>query len=177
MKLEDWKEAVKAATAALDGLDKLQGKGNEGGKDGESPVEEPEEEADEEIISEGATKAEDTSDKGKREADIDRIRGKALMRRARANSELGGWAALQSAESGICLLSWVSFAKLTLPDYKLLSTMQNLSAADKKLVQRQLFQLPPRLKAAQEKEMGEMMGKLKEVSIPLFDTQQRAYFL
>ena len=100
LKLEDWKEAVKAATAALDGLGKLQGKGGEGKKDVESSVEEPEEKIDEEIISEGATRAEDTSDKGKREADIDRIRGKALMRRARANSELGGWAALQSAESG-----------------------------------------------------------------------------
>ena len=42
--------------------------------------------------------------------------------------------------------------------------MQNLSAADRKIVQRQLVQLPPRTKAAQEKEMGEMMGKLKEVS-------------
>lgn len=41
--------------------------------------------------------------------------------------------------------------------------MQNLSAADKKIVERQLVQLPPRTKAAQEKEMGEMMGKLKQV--------------
>jgi len=43
--------------------------------------------------------------------------------------------------------------------------MSNLSAADRKVVQRQLVQLPPRTKAAQEKEMGEMMGKLKEVSL------------
>jgi len=42
--------------------------------------------------------------------------------------------------------------------------MDNLSAADKKVVQRQLVQLPPRTKAAQETEMGEMMGKLKQVS-------------
>jgi hypothetical protein len=99
LKVEDWKEAVKAAAAALDGLDRLQGKVGDGKKD-EFDLKEPEEEADEEIISEGATKAEDTSDKGKREADIERIRTKALMRRARANSELGGWAALQSAEAG-----------------------------------------------------------------------------
>ncbi len=41
--------------------------------------------------------------------------------------------------------------------------MQNLSVADRKLVKRQLVLLPPRTKAAQEKEMGDMMGKLKEV--------------
>jgi hypothetical protein len=41
--------------------------------------------------------------------------------------------------------------------------MSNLPAGDRKIVQLQLKQLPPRTKAAQEKEMGEMMGKLKEV--------------
>lgn len=97
LRLEDWKEAVKAATAALDGLDKLQEKKTEDVKKGET---EGEEEI-EEIISEGATKAEDTSRKGKREADIERIRAKALMRRARARSEIGGWATLQGAEEGM----------------------------------------------------------------------------
>jgi tetratricopeptide (TPR) repeat protein len=96
LKLEDWKEAVKAATAALDGLDKLQEKEAEG----EVKVDK-DEEADEEIISEGAVKAEDTSDKGKRETDTERIRAKALMRRARARSEQGGWASLQGAEEGM----------------------------------------------------------------------------
>jgi len=42
--------------------------------------------------------------------------------------------------------------------------MTNLSLADRKIVQKQLVMLPPRTKAAQEKEMGEMMGKLKQVS-------------
>jgi hypothetical protein len=42
--------------------------------------------------------------------------------------------------------------------------MQNLSPADRKIVQQQLIRLPPRTKAAQEKEIGEMMGKLKQVS-------------
>ena len=49
-------------------------------------------------------------------------------------------------------------------DYKQLSAMPDLSATDKKVVQRALAVLPARTKAAQEKEMGEMMGKLKEVS-------------
>lgn len=146
LKLEDWKEAVKAATAALDGLDKLQGRKKEDDGDvGDTP--EIEEEVEEVVISVGSTKAEDTSEKGKREADIERIRAKALMRRARARSEQGGWSSLQGAEE----------------DYKTLSQMQNLSAADRKIVQQQLISLPPRTKAAQEKEVGEMMGKLKQL--------------
>lgn len=100
LKMEDWNEAVKAATAALDGLDRLQGRGQEIEKEGEEGAKDDGEEEIEEIISEGATKAEDTSDKGKREADIERIRAKALMRRARARSEIGGWSTLQGAEDG-----------------------------------------------------------------------------
>ncbi|KAF8851626.1 hypothetical protein BDZ45DRAFT_766166 [Acephala macrosclerotiorum] len=88
----------------------------------------------------------DTLNKGKREADIGRIRAKALTRRARAKDELGGWANLAGAEE----------------DYKTLEKMQNLSIANRKIIQRQLILLPPRTKAAQEKEMGDMMGKLKE---------------
>lgn len=101
LKLEDWKESIRAASAALDSLDKLQGKGNgEAEADKTAPIEKVEEEADEEIISVGATKAEDTSAKGKRETDIERIRAKALMRRGKARSEQGGWGALQGAEEG-----------------------------------------------------------------------------
>ncbi len=164
LKLEDWKEAVKAATAALDGLDKLQGrkaKGKEGDEDGVQGVEE---EADEEIVSEGAGKAEDTSDKGKREADIERIRCKALMRRARARSELGGWSTLQAAEEGNAAGRSRKAGLICVLDYKALSKMPNLPPGDRKIVQQQLKQLPPRTKAAQEKEVGEMMGKLKEVN-------------
>jgi hypothetical protein len=102
LKLEDWKEAVKAASAALDGLDRLQGKNGDTKKEDKTSGDE--EEADEEIITEGAAKAEDISNKGQREADIERIRAKALMRRARARSEQGGWASLQGAEEGMLLL-------------------------------------------------------------------------
>ena len=41
--------------------------------------------------------------------------------------------------------------------------MPNLPAQDKKVVQNALSTLPPRINAAKETEMGEMMGKLKEV--------------
>lgn len=49
-------------------------------------------------------------------------------------------------------------------DYNLLSQMPNLSPADRKIVERQLVLLPPKIKAAQEKEMGELIGGLKKVS-------------
>ena len=49
-------------------------------------------------------------------------------------------------------------------DYNILSKMPNLNAGDRKIVQQQLVKIPPRKKAAQEQEMGEMMGKLKGVS-------------
>ena len=104
LKLEDWKEAAKSASAALDFLDKLQGSSADPKK---KKTGEDEEEADEEIVSEGATKAEDVSSKGQREADVERIRAKALLRRARARSEQGGWAMLQGAEEGIQVLNLI----------------------------------------------------------------------
>ncbi|KFY32954.1 hypothetical protein V495_08570 [Pseudogymnoascus sp. VKM F-4514 (FW-929)] len=152
LKLEQWKETVKAASDSVDDLDRLdptKSKEKENGSKGENAKElkAQEEEADEEIVSAGAAKAENTSDMARRKTDIERIRSKALLRRARARSEMGGWSALGGAEE----------------DYKELSKMPNLSAADRKVVQRQLILLPPRTKAAQEKEMGDMMGQLKQL--------------
>lgn len=112
LKLEEWKEAAKASSEALDGLEKLskdEEKENEGNveeKVKEKEVKE-EEEADEEIISEGATKSENTRGKDlddakeSRAKDIERIRAKALMRRARARSEQDGWSTLAGAVEGI----------------------------------------------------------------------------
>ncbi len=42
--------------------------------------------------------------------------------------------------------------------------MKNLSIGDKNIVKVQLGRLPPRIKAAQQQEMADMMGKLKSVS-------------
>jgi hypothetical protein len=83
----------------------------------------------------------------KRQADIARIRAKALMRRARARSEQDGWSNLEGA----------------VEDYKRLAGMENLAAADRKIVQAQLRLLPPRAKAAQETETAEMWAKLKDL--------------
>lgn len=67
------------------------------------------------------------------------------MRRARARSEAGGWQNLAGAEE----------------DYRALAATPGLAAADMRIVRAQLRDLPPRTKAAQEHEMGEMWGKLK----------------
>lgn len=82
-----------------------------------------------------------------RKDDIQRIRAKALMRRARAKSELGGWGNLQGAED----------------DYKTLSQISTLPPQDEKIVHKALAGLPPRIDEAKQKEMGDMMGKLKEL--------------
>ncbi|KAI0150690.1 hypothetical protein GGR57DRAFT_504001 [Xylariaceae sp. FL1272] len=155
LKLEQYKEAVKSATESLEGLTRVEKAETESAKEVEKTEQDEEEEADEEIVSTGAAnsapapKQESDAEKAlqKRKDDIARIRAKALMRRARARSELGGWSNLSGAEE----------------DYKELSAMKNLSAADEKIVRAQLRALPERTKAAQEKEMGEMWGKLKDL--------------
>ncbi|KAI1205797.1 uncharacterized protein F4807DRAFT_470606 [Annulohypoxylon truncatum] len=157
IKLDQWKEAIKSATDAIDGLSRLE--------KAEASEEQNAEEkhknnvendgVEEEIVSSGAQKSasvikeESPAEvmRRKRQDDILRIRAKALMRRARARSELGGWSNLAGAEE----------------DYKILSAMTNLSGADRKIVQTQLKILPQRTKAAQEKEMSEMWGKLKDL--------------
>ena len=49
-------------------------------------------------------------------------------------------------------------------DYKAVLALGVLHAADQKFVRAQLVALPPRINVAKENEMGEMMGKLKDVS-------------
>lgn len=155
LKLDEWKEAIKEATASLEGLDCIERADKEDADKAEE-AKDVEDGIEDVIVSSGALKAaparvtgEDTleSAKQKRKEDILRIRAKALMRRARARSELGGWSNLEGA----------------LEDYKTLSTMINLSPADQKIVRTQLRILPPRAKAAQEKETAEMWGKLKDL--------------
>ncbi|PHH78481.1 hypothetical protein CDD82_3034 [Ophiocordyceps australis] len=80
-------------------------------------------------------------------ADIARIRTKALLRRARARSEAGGWQNLAGAQD----------------DYRTLADMPSLSPADMHIVRTQLQSLPPRTKAAQDAETTEMWGKLRQL--------------
>ncbi|GAB1318633.1 Tetratricopeptide repeat protein 1 [Madurella fahalii] len=159
LKLEEWKEAVNNATTALDCLERLEQQDKAKEKMKTEEIKAAENDVPEaEIVSAGAAKAgpalptnPDDDPLGdahrKRQEDIARIRSKALMRRARARSEQGGWSNLEGA----------------IEDYKRLLGMGNLSATDKKIVQAQLRALPPRAKAAQEQETAEMWAKLKDL--------------
>ncbi|MCJ1283244.1 hypothetical protein MMC26_002572 [Xylographa opegraphella] len=147
LKLEDWKAAVESATASLDALERLQPtkvkKGTEPSADGKDgavvEIEGDSEDAEKELAE---LKLDD-----KRKVDIRRIRAKALMRRAKGKLEQDGWGNLAGAEE----------------DYKELSKMPDLPVQDQKIVRAALASLPSRINAAKDKEMGEMMGKLKEL--------------
>jgi hypothetical protein len=152
LKLEEWKDAATAASAALDALQDLESRHENAPKlEGESGGQAArEEEADEEIVTEGASRAAPApSPSSDLKASILRIRIKSLLRRARANANGGTWHGLSSAEQ----------------DYKALDALPagSLTAADARTVRLQLRALPPRTKAAQEREVGEMWGKLRDL--------------
>ncbi|UNI20463.1 hypothetical protein JDV02_006546 [Purpureocillium takamizusanense] len=177
LKLDEWKGAIKVATAALDSLTEFEKQDpelspakteegsdsrekNETASDTPAPTQtktnDASEDAEEEIISSGALKSapappsprpDSVSSLEQKKADVLRIRTKALLRRARARSEAGGWQNLAGAEE----------------DYRTLSGMPGLGPADLRTVRAQLAALPPRTKAAQEAEMAEMWGKLRNL--------------
>ena len=146
LKLSEWKAAIDSATSALDALDRLLPKKNldkdNGAQNEDDSVVEIE--GDDSDI---ATELKKLEISDQRKEDIQRIRAKSLMRRAKAKYESGGWGDLQGAEE----------------DYRVLIQMPTLPQQDKKIVQKALLELPPRINQAKEKEMGDMMGKLKEL--------------
>ncbi|KAL8830448.1 MAG: hypothetical protein Q9170_005731 [Blastenia crenularia] len=160
LKLEDWKAAVEEATKSIEALDRLEkpsstndndndygdGARNVSSADGatnnsDGVVELADDEEDE------AEAIERIKKNDQRKEDVKRIRSKALMRRARGRSEQGGWGNLQGA----------------LEDYQSLSSSSSLPPSDMKVVNTALRTLPPQIATAKEREMGEMMGKLKEL--------------
>lgn len=160
IKLSDWKAAVEQATKSIEALDRLQKPPSANAdkkKDGDGAEEKSSANAptkdDDEVIEIAGDDEDETvalqkiQDNDKRKEDIKRIRAKALMRRARARSEQGGWGNLQGA----------------LEDYQTLSSFPSLPPSDTKIIDAALRTLPPRAADAQKAEMGEMMGKLKEL--------------
>lgn len=115
IRLEDWKAAVDSATEALDRLERIlqlpSSSSSFKGKDKEKEDEEGHDDDDDgkvvEITAEGGGEQEEEDalatlqKRDKQKEDGQRIRAKALLRRARAKSELGGWANLQAAHEGI----------------------------------------------------------------------------
>lgn len=157
LKMEDWKASVDSATACIECLDRVeppptqedadkseekkQGTGSTDQADAVVEISGENEEAEQEELKR-------LQKIDQRRQDVMRIRAKALLRRARAKAQLGGWGNLQGAEE----------------DYKTLASMDNLPADDRRIVQKGLRELPEKINKAREKEMGEMMGKLKDVS-------------
>lgn len=161
LKLSEWKDAVTATTSSLDKLDKLDAAlaleikaiehaANDQDQSLSSDI-------DHEIVSPGASRAAPLSSaalnddpghlaRAQRQSDSKRIRYKALMRRARARSELAGWQNLEGAHA----------------DYTALQSMDNLTRDDRRLVAAQLAALPTRIKDAKEKEVAQMWDQLKQ---------------
>jgi tetratricopeptide (TPR) repeat protein len=162
IKSEQWKEAVDSATKSIEALERI------------DPLPKPKDPKDaikatsqsqsavEEIDDETAEKIEALEKSGRTREDVQKIRVKAFLRRAKARSETGGWAALQGAYEGknvFVTSSWTSYLICT--DYTFLATVTNLSPLDKKTVQKSMADIGPKLEDAKSKEMAEMMGKLK----------------
>jgi tetratricopeptide (TPR) repeat protein len=172
--LEDWKNAVDSATESLECLDRLHPLPNQGKKKKNKKQQQQQQyskttaarETDNDIPHEEDRGAviEIPSDEEESTAlarlhlsdtrlrDISRIRLKSLLRRAKARRWQATWASLAGSEE----------------DYKLLlDLIKNhqipSSPADLKTVTDALRSLPLELSRAKEKEMGEMMGKLKEL--------------
>lgn len=147
IKLEEWKEAVEAATEALDGLERL---------DPVPVVADPNGREDGTVTQEAVIQelSEDTSSRfetfqrtsGKSLPDLKNLRIKSLLRRAKARRALKTWANFQGS----------------LEDYQALSSMQ-LTPLDKKQVQKAIRELPVQLEESKKLEMEDMMGKLKQL--------------
>lgn len=155
LKLQDWKAAVESASKGLECLDRLEPlpqpprKAEKGGGDASARgpgdgASEMVEEVDDDL----ADRMENLRLSGRSIHEVRTLQTKLLLRRARARTALTGWADLQAADE----------------DYRTLVTpvMQaSLTNTDRRTVVEAQRALVPRLKEAQEKEVGEMMGKLK----------------
>lgn len=153
LKLQEWKEAVESAEKGITNLENLEPlptlpKPKDSRKEGKDAVEEANGDGIEEVSEEVEERIANLQKSGRTLDEVRKLQIKLLMRRAKAKAELGTWANLQGADE----------------DYRtLLSlTMQGfLSPTDLRSVKEASKVLTPRLNEAKEREMGEMMDKLK----------------
>ena len=141
IKLSEWKEAVESATQALEALDRVDPP-RIATKEGEESGHVDEIDDAVEVRLEALTRT------GKTLNDVHKLRTKVLLRRAKARREVGGWSSFQGS----------------LEDYQTLSKPPNvLTGLDKETVNKALREIPIKLDEAKDKEMAEMMGKLKQL--------------
>lgn len=153
LKLQEWKEAVESAEKGITNLENLEPlptlpKPKDSRKEGKDAVEEANGDGIEEVSEEVEERIANLQKSGRTLDEVRKLQIKLLMRRAKAKAELGTWANLQGADE----------------DYRTLlsPTMQGfLSPTDLKSVKEASKVLTPRLNEAKEREMGEMMDKLK----------------
>ncbi|KAL9529144.1 Tetratricopeptide repeat protein [Sphaerulina musiva] len=153
LKLQEWKEAVESAEKGITNLENLEPlptlpKPKDSRKEGKDAVEEANGDGIEEVSEEVEERIANLQKSGRTLDEVRKLQIKLLMRRAKAKAELGTWANLQGADE----------------DYRTLlsPTMQGfLSPTDLRSVKEASKVLTPRLNEAKEREMGEMMDKLK----------------
>lgn len=153
LKLQEWKEAVESAEKGITNLENLEPlptlpKPKDSRKEGKDAVEEANGDGIEEVSDEVEERIANLQKSGRTLDEVRKLQIKLLMRRAKAKAELGTWANLQGADE----------------DYRTLlsPTMQGfLSPTDLRSVKEASKALTPRLNEAKEREMGEMMDKLK----------------
>lgn len=153
LKLQEWKEAVESAEKGITNLENLEPlptlpKPKDSRKEGKDAVEEANSDGIEEVSEEVEERIANLQKSGRTLDEVRKLQIKLLMRRAKAKAELGTWANLQGADE----------------DYRTLlsPTMQGfLSPTDLRSVKEASKVLTPRLNEAKEREMGEMMDKLK----------------
>ncbi|KAK0259248.1 hypothetical protein LTR91_006099 [Friedmanniomyces endolithicus] len=158
LKLEEWQDCVDSATKGLEGLERLEPLPKPAKKPKSSAAETSQqqtlslEDNDQPIIEEVTDDLEariaHLQTTGHTLPQVRNLQIKLLTRRAKAHVQLASWASLQAADE--------DYATLLDP------TMQaSLSPTDKRHVLDSARALTPLLKAAQDREVGEMMGKLK----------------
>jgi tetratricopeptide (TPR) repeat protein len=151
IKLQEWKEAVESATKGVDCLERLEplpilrktnatgeGEIEDGGKGNVV------EEVDESV----AERIENLNQSGHTIDEVRKLQIKLLLRRGKGRSEQNTWTTLQGADE----------------DYRTLlhqSMLPSLSPTDRRQVVESLQKLTPRLEEAKQREMAEMMDKLK----------------
>ncbi|KAK5165439.1 uncharacterized protein LTR77_008968 [Saxophila tyrrhenica] len=156
LKLREWKEASESAGKGLGCLERLErlpsvraskGTGTDGGevedaagKEGDQVIAE--------VDNELEARIERLKESGHSLDSIRKLQTKLLLRRATARREEATWASLQGAEE--------DYSTILHP-----SLQTSLSATDKRQTEQALRTLKPKLDEAREREMAEMMGKLK----------------
>lgn len=151
LKLEEWKEAIESATKGLDCLERLEPL-PEVRKKAKEAAEgtEGEEGAVEEVDEEVAERIENLQKSGRTLDEVRKLQIKLLLRRAKARTSTTSWTNLQGADE--------DYHTLLSP-----TVASSLSPTDRRSVNENVRQLGPKLNAAKEREMAEMMQNLKGI--------------